>query len=646
MAVAELVTRRREPYLDGQPFGPAGAYERIDGVLRYAAPRGHPANARIADLDLAAYDADGRVRFEGDVCLLIPADAARGNRRLLVELPNRGRKLVPRHFNRAPVAVPPTAEIPPGDGFLLRRGWSLAWVGWQWDVIRSDALMGLEAPQAIVDGHPARGTTVVRFQPNERHRTHLLADRVHHPMPAFDLDERDAALTVREHNDDAPRVIPRDRWRFASDRDGAVVPDAEHVHLAEGFEPGLIYELTYTTGYAPVVGTGLLAARDAAAFLRYDRGGANPLAGAVDYVYGFGMSQTGRMLRHFLWLGLNLDEAGRQVYDGLLPHVAGARRGEFNHRFGQPSVQATPNVGHLPPFDDAGLFARQRALGGMPKVVQTNSSAEYWRGDCALAHIDVDGARDLEADPDGRFYLFAGTQHGPGGLPLTRHNPNDGSRAAHGFNCVDYTPLLRAALVNLDQWVSEGAEPPPSAHPRLADATAVSRSTAIAQLPSIPGLWRPDPERVFGIRRVDAGPDAGRGVVRVPVVEGAPYPTFVAAVDVDGNELAGIRLPDLTVPVGTHLGWNPRDPETGAPEQIIPMQGSTFFFSPDAVTREQDGDQRPSLAERYASRDDYLLRVRHAALGLAAERHILDEDVTTVVDDNAARFDAAWSGTA
>jgi hypothetical protein len=646
MAVVELEVQLREPYRGGAAFGATGAYERIDGVLRLAVPRDHPANALITDLGLAPYDLEGRVRFSADLCLLRPAEPQRGNRRLLLELPNRGRKLVPGMFNRAASANPPTAAIAPGDGFLMRHGWTLGWIGWQWDVVRSEALMGLEAPQAIIDGHPARGRVIVRFQPSHAHTTHLLADRVHQPYPALDLNEAEATLTVRTHDTDPGQVVPRAAWQFASDLSGALTPDPNHVYLVSGFEPGLIYELVYTTANAPVVGCGLLAIRDGATFLKHGTAAGNPLAGSIDYVYGFGMSQTGRMLRHFLSLGLNLDEAGRQVFDGLLPHVGGARRGEFNQRFGQPSVQYTPGVGQLPPFDDHGLLARQRTLGGLPKVMQTNSSAEYWRGDCALLHIDTDGAHDLEPEPDTRIYHFAGTQHGPGAVPLTRDNPNDGSRGRYGFNCVNYTPLLRAALVNLDRWVTEDVAPPPSAHPRLADGTAVTRAAALDAMPALPDLVRPDPTQLFAAYRLDPGPEAERGIVSVPVELGPAYPALVAALDADGNELGGLRLPDLSVPVGTHTGWNPRDPSTGAPEQITSMQGATFFFTPDAATRAVNGDPRPSLAERYPTRGAYLERVRAAAHDLARQGYVLEEDIDVIVNDNAARYDEALRSSA
>ncbi|HET9014471.1 MAG TPA: alpha/beta hydrolase domain-containing protein [Thermomicrobiaceae bacterium] len=651
MGVIGFEITRRVPYQGGAEFGATGAYDRIDGVLRYAVDPDAPANRDIVDLALAPRDPAGRVQFEGDLCLLVPRHPGRGNHRLLAELPNRGRKLIPRHFNRAPSQNPPTAEILPGDGFLFRHGYTVAWVGWQWDVVRSDALMGLRAPRAMQDGRPVRGTTVCRFQPNFAHHTHLLADRVHHPYPAADLDDPDAVLTERDYEDGEPRVVPRDRWRFGHATGGRVEPDREHVFLEGGFQPGLIYELTYTTDLAPVVGTGLLAVRDAVSFLRYAAAFDNPCAGTIEHAYGFGMSQTGRMLRHFLFLGLNRDESGRMVFDGVMPHVAGARRGEFNHRFGQPSVQATPGFGHLPPFADepqpgaaggeAGLLARQRAVGCVPKIFWTNSSAEYWRGDCALLHVDPSGGADLDPAPEARIYHFAGTQHGPGSVPLVRDNPNDGARGRYGFNAVDYTPLLRAALVNLDRWAGDGVEPPPSAHPRLADGSAVDRATVLAAFRTLPGMVVPDPARLPVIRRVDLGPRAGHGVGRFPAVEGEPYPALVAAVDADRNEVAGLRLPDLTVPVGSHTGWNPRAPETGGADQIIPMEGTTRFFARTAAERAASGDPRPSLAERYGSRDEYRERVRAAARELVAARYVLDEDVDHVVTAAAERYDCA-----
>ncbi|MCA1724400.1 MAG: hypothetical protein LC748_09185, partial [Thermomicrobia bacterium] len=348
MAVTRLEIRARRPYAEGMTFGEAGAYERIDGTMHFAVDPAHPANALIVDLDRAARDDAGRVRFSADFCLVQPVDPAKANRRLLFEVLNRGRKLVPRMFNHAAPTPVPTEAIDPGDGFLLRHGWTLAWCGWQWDVIKSAALMGLDAPEALNDaGQPIAGQMLLQFQPNARSHNKLLADRIHQPYPTADVNDQDAVLTVRDWPDGPRTTIPRDRWQFA--RGGTEpTPDDTHIWLGTEFTPGKVYEVIYRTRRCPVIGAGLLAVRDCAAFLRHSDAAENPCAGRINRAYAFGMSQSGRFLRHFLHLGLNVDEAGRTVYDGMNIHVAGARRGEFNHRYAQPSEMHAQMFGHLP----------------------------------------------------------------------------------------------------------------------------------------------------------------------------------------------------------------------------------------------------------------------------------------------------------
>jgi hypothetical protein len=362
------------------------------------------------------------------------------------------------------------------------------------------------------------------------------------------------------------------------------------------------------------------------------------------------------MVRHFLYLGLNVDEAGRQVYDGLLPHVAGARRGEFNHRFAQPSVQATAGFGHLFPFTDEdmtdpltgltdGLLRRQRALGGMPKLVYTNTGAEYWRGDGSLLHTDPMASRDLPQMPETRIYHFASTQHSIGALPQRQVNADDGSRGRYPFGVVDYAPLLRAALTNLDRWVAEGVEPPPSRHPRIDDGTAVPRAKVIETFRTLPDQALPDPGKLWVIRVIDMGPEEECGVGRYPVEEGAVYPCLASAVDADGNEVAGIRLPDVSVPVATHTGWNLRHPGSGSPDQMIPMQGFARFFAATRAQRLAVNDPRPSLEERYQSKEHYLTLVRKAAEALVAQRYVLAGDVDILVANASDRWDAALAAT-
>lgn len=660
MPVTDVKIRRRAPLADGAQFGAVGAYTRTDGVLTFAVDPGNPANDSIVDLQYAPVDAAGRVRFEADFTLAAPADAGRGNGRLIVEVVNRGRRRTVSFFNRGPTPAIDSDAIPVGDGFLMRHGYSVLSVGWQWDVYRSDALLGLDAPEISIDGQPVTGQCCVEIRPNAPETTRLLANRAHRPYPVANLDDPDALLTVRDWEDGPDRVIPRSEWRFARDSADGVIPSAEHIYLASGFQPGRIYNCIYTAARPVVVGCGMLAIREAASWLRGpssgnksgNKSGSDAIDGGFAKIYGHGVSQSGRLLRTMLYYGLNVDEEGRPVFDGLLPHVAGARRGEFNHRFAQPSAQSAPGFGQQFPFADNemtdplteqtdGLLRRLRQRNAVPKIIYTDSAAEYWRGDASLSHIDAAGSGDLAPAPESRRYLFAGTQHLPGAPGLMAGAGPDGSTGRHPYNVVDYIPLLRAALVNLDRWASEGIEPPPSRHPRLDDGTAVSPAAYLAGLSAIPGVATPDPARLWRIREVDLGADAERGIGAYPVREGREYPALAPAADADGNDVGGIRLPDITVPVGTHTGWNLRHPDTGAPEQLMSMQGSTHWFAPTAERRQSAGDPRPSLAERYASRADYEERVRAAAQRLADAGYLLDEDVDTVAQSCLERYDGA-----
>ena len=653
MALVELEIRKRQPFADGRAFGEFGAYERIDGIARFAVDPAHPANQAIVDLGKAERDAAGRVHFLADFCVLQPADPARGRRALLFDILNRGLKGAVRRFNLAPQPAVPSAAIDPGDGFLMRHGWTVGWCGWQWDVFRSDALLGIDVPQALgEDGKPITGTVAVEFQPNSVLADHLLADRIHQPFPTVDLDDPDAVLTVRAWQGGERTTVPRGQWRFAKDEGGQPVPDAEYVWLEGGFQPGFFYEVIYRTNNCPVAGCGLLAMRDFSSFLRFAaEGDGNPCAGRLDRAHSYGISQSGRFLRLFLSLGLNLDEAGRQVFDGMIPQVAGGRRGQFNQRYAQPSDQSMPSFGHLMPFADdpqtdpltgesAGLLDRQRQLGGVPKIVTINTSAEYWRGDASLVHTDLADTRDVEPPPEVRCYLLSSTQHGRGAVPLVHESGDEGSRGANGLNAVNYDPLVRAALMNLDRWVSEGTEPPPNAFPRIADGTAVTPEEALARFHAIPGAVVADPERRLMVWRTDVGPEAANGVMQAPASLGGRYQNYVSALDPDGNEVAGIRMPDVAVPVATYTGWNPRAPETGGKGQINLMQGSTFPFAATRAEREQRGDPRSSIEERYRDREDYLAQVRAAAEALVQQRYLLAEDVDLAVRLAGERYDA------
>lgn len=652
MAITHLEIVAREPFAGGEAFGATGPYERIEAVAHYAVDPSLQANRGIVDLELAERGSDGRVRFAGDVTILMPADSAAGNRALVMQVPNRGRRQLAR-FNMTAMETADTAHIEPGDGFLFRHGWTVVWGGWQWDVPRGPerARVGLSAPLVP---HSARGDDrpmQLRFQTNRTQARLSLTDQHvgdlgrHTAIPPLDPNEPGARLLVRDAPYGEARDVARDRWRFV---------DASCVELDGGFEAGRIYDLLYTPRDCPVVGAGLLAVRDLGAYLRDDP--TAPTAGAIDHLLAEGQSQCGRFLRTMLHLGLNRDESGRKVYDGVLAHIAGGRRGEFNHRFGQPSVQPTPSFGHRFPFADDiqtdpltgerdGLLARLHKDGGLPRIIYTDTAAEYWRSDAALSHMDLNSGGDAPLPASVRRYLFAGCQHGPGVAVLTDRTVF-GSHGGNPLNILDYRPLYRAALANLLDWVRSDMSPPPSAYPTSADSTLARRTDVLDQLAAFPGLALPDADALTTMFPLDLGPDADRGIAALPAaIDPRPYPDRVSAVDGDGNETAGVKLPDITEPVATHTGFNPRHPDTGGRGQLLEYIGSSLPFAADRASREANADPRPSLAERYADRADYERKVHAAAAALAAERYILKEDIDLAVRLAVERYDLCRKAT-
>ena len=612
-----LEIQSRQSVLNGQSFGAAGAYEKIVGTIRFSADPAHPLQQRITDIALAPKNAQGHVEYSADFYVLKPVDPAKGSRRLLLDVVNRGRKVALGMLNSAPRVQDPTTAEEFGNGFLMRHGYTVAWVGWQCDVPRRDGLMALDVPRA----RGVSGFIRCEMRPNKRVETLPLADRYHIPNPTSDLDDPQARLLVKEHAGASAVEVPRSSWRFS---------DPGHIELKGGFTPGAIYDVIYRSAEPPVVGLGFLAVRDAGAWLRWaDAASGNPCAGTLDRAYLFGVSQTGRFLRHMLSLGLDEDEQGRMVFDAVIPHIAGARRGEFNLRLGQPSLNAKEAVGDLPPYQDAELFACLKARGKTPRIFLTNSSAEYWRGDASLIHTDREGSRDVEPADFVRIYLLAGTQHTPGALPPLEADANTGDRGQQRFNIVDYAPLMRAALVNLDRWVSEGVAPPASVFPRLGDRTAVPAESIATFMQTIPGVRSPD--RISRPRQLDFGPDIERGIAQYPPQAGASYRTYVSALDTDGNEIGGIRPFELLAPLATFAGWNLRHPEQGAAGDLMQMMGSTLPFPRTRAEREQKRDPRASIEERYGSRAGYLGAVREVAQKLVANRHVLAEDVDAIL---------------
>ena len=654
MPVTKMEIKTRRPFADGKSFGGVGVYEQLDGTVHLAIDPDNAANESIADLELAPRSANGLVTFSSDFRMLRPVEPRRGNRRIVLDIPNRGKPLALRNINSGP-EVAPDAPMDPGNGFLMQRGYTVVWCAWQHDVPDMPGMLRIRVPDAISNDGPISGKVVVTFQLNAPSRVEFLSSRNHRPYAANDLEDQTAVMTVQEDEDAPEQIVPRDQWSFARLENGKAVPDSSHVYLASGFQPGKVYQVIFTTTGAPVVGLGQLATRDMAAFLRYGTSQeGNPLAGDVDHAYSFGVSQSGRFLRLFLYLGLNRDEEGRQVFDGFMPHVAGGKMGEFNHRFAQPSSQASRSGSSLFPFSDAvqtdpetgltdGLLSRLSVQGDLPKVMYTHTPSEYWAGHGSLLHSDLTASRDLDPPEEVRIYIFAGTQHALATFPPVDSDA-DGYHGQHNFNIIDYRALLRAALTNLDRWVTTGEAPPPSLHPRIDDGTAVPAEGVAETFQRIPGVKLPAPMRRF--TRLDFGPDP-RVPTKIPAEIGNVYPSLVSAVDGDGNELSGIPLPFITVPLATHMGWNLRHPDIGGAGQVLStggasggtLRGSTIPFSATQEEREALGDPRRSIEERYASRSQYLELVKQAAEKLIDQRYLLEEDLESMISQAAQHYD-------
>ena len=622
MPVTRFEVTLRRPLADGRSFGAVGAYEELKGKLHFTADPLHASNRMITDLDKAPRNGRGLVEFASDVSLLLPVDRAKANGSVLVDVVNRGNIVSVPNFNHAtrPNFVPgadPNPPIDTGDGWLMKHGWAVWSCGWQCDLPPGvPGLYRLHAPEALgANGARITGRVYVQCQSTVDGDTFMVSDRGHEPYEATDTEQRDAVLIVRDQLDGEVAVIPREQWRF---RDRATIA------LDGGFRKGRIYQVVYTAVGAKILGLGMVALREAAAWLKY--GPEAPVR--IHRAHAYGRSQTGRLLRTMIHHNVNVDEAGRRAFDGMIPNVAGAMLGEFNDRFGQNSKDRPSMMDHL---DHRVVEPR----GGL-KVFYTNTSFEYHRGDASLIHTDAGGMRDVDPGPDVRVYHFTGTEHGTGIWP-----PSDTTavaadprglveRSQHLRSVVNYGRVMRALLVALDRWAADGTPPPPSKVPRIADGTTVDPSELGKVFAQIPGaryqIHHDRPQK--------------RDFTTLPPKDGPTYGTRVSAVDSDGNERAGIAVPEVDVPLATHTGWNLRHPDIGGVDQMLYFAGATLPFPKTKAERENAGDPRLSIAERYRSRDDYLARVRDAAKRLVADGYMLDEDVETSVAFGAKFWDA------
>ncbi len=639
--VVRIEVKNRADVLNGQAFGATGPYEKLSGLIYFSIDPRNTANQIIADIDKAPRNAAGKVEFSSDFYLIKPKDPARGNGTLLYEVSNRGGKGMVGFFNFATGSLDPSTPENFGDGFLLEHGFTLLWVGWQFDPPMRDGLVRVFAPIAREpDGRPIQGLVRSDFVVIETSRQASLADRDHQAYVVATPNDPAAALTVRDSVEGARRTIARDQWQFTEDGKG--------VRMAAGFEPKKIYEVVYRSQDPPVVGVGPAAIRDTVSRLKY--GAASELglqAGSIRRAIAFGISQSGRFLRTYLYYGFNEDEAHRMVFDGVMAHVAGGGRGSFNHRFAQPSRDGHPFINFfyptdIFPFTDDpqrdpetgvvdGLLTHSGKPQLQPKVFYTNSSYEYWGRAASLFHTTVDGQKDMPLPANVRGYLLAAGQHGVAGFPPSR------TIGQQMNNPLDYRWVMRTLLLSMNRWTADGVAPPPSALPRVADGTLVTPDKL--KFPALPSVTvAKTPHRAY---HANYGPDfISKGIVsQEPPAIGSAFPILVPQVDADGNELAGIRVPELAVPLATYTGWNLFNERSGPPMVLASMQGSFIPLARSRSERERANDPRRSVEERYQGREQYLAQITKTANDLVSKGYLLKDDVQRIVEQAGTRWD-------
>ena len=586
----------------------------MTGKVYFAVDPKLAANQIIADIALAPRNDKGLVEFSSDLEVLRPK--TKGNGTALVEISNRGGKGMVNMFDLA-------GRNEPGDSLLFDQGFTLVWIGWEFDIPNREGLLKLYAPVIKGITGPVRSEITV----DRRSTSESLGDRAQVPYPVADADS--ATMTVRDGVNGKRTTIARGQWKFSA--------DMTHVEYASGFEPARIYEVIYTAKDPAVVGLGPAAVRDYVSYLKQQ--------GDVQRAIGFGVSQSGRFLRTFLYYGFNADEKGKRVFDGVWAHVAGAGRGSFDHRFAQPSRDGHPLLNLFYPSDifpftdepetDAGItdsiLARARKDGVVPKIFYSNGAYEYWGRAASLITTSIDGKKDVAPAPETRVYFIAGAQHGANAQATRTVTQN---RA----NPTDYRFAMRALLIDLNSWVTNGTAPPDSKIPRVGKDELVAPGAL--NFPRVPGIVLP--KEPYLAWHLDFGPDfRSKGIVTYdPPKVGAAFPVLVPQVNQDGNETAGIRLPEQLVPLATYTGWNLRDPKVGAPDVIYNMVGSFIPFARTKAEREASGDPRMSIEERYMDKEEYLRKVKEAAVALTDAGFLLKEDVDKVGAKAGARWDS------
>jgi hypothetical protein len=633
--LTEIYVTAVEPFAEAASFGDIGAYERVKGTFKGELDPADPRNKVIVNLDKAPTNAAGRVEYEADFYILRPAEPARASGKILYDVTNRGRQYAHWMFGDSrTVRNDPRAREDAGNGLILRRGYTIVWSGWDPDAPRSNGGLAMKPVIATNGGAPIVRVIRDELQSGTRGPQRETFRLTHE---AATPDQSQARLTVRRGEADPRREVPPGGWAYVNSREIRLMPQGTRP------EPGSIYEFHYPAKNPRVFGIGLAATRDLVSFLRYEaadsKGNANPAGAGIRHTLAFGRSQSGRYLRDHVAQGFNQDESARKVFDGVMAHTAGVGGVFLNTEFGQPARTNTQHEDHSFP-ENAFPFSTARMSdpvtgktgsllrndGFDPLWMETNTSTEYWQKGASLLVTDPVGTHDVEHPGNARGYLVAGTQHG--GQAWMRSTPGN---CVNNRNPHSPTPALRALLVALDEWVSEGKAPPAARTPRLKDGTLVAPDQV--KFPPIPGIVVARRMSEFGVLKDWVKPEMDMS---------RPYRPLVTQVDADGNEIAGILLPDIAVPLATHTGWNLY--KAPFPEgELCDRDGTYVPFAATRAEREAKNDPRPSLEERYGDHSGYVRRVQEAVTKLVAERLLLAEDAEVFIanakgEEAARRF--------
>ena len=631
---------QRELFADGMAFGETRAYERIIGRVHYELDPDAQANQHVVDLKLAPRNERGLVELSADLFILRPKDLNKGNGALLYGVNNRGGMNALRHFNYASSSNQPKEAKHAGDGFLMRHGFTVVWSGWDGELLPGSNRLRLFPPAVEED---ITGLVRCEIVPSADTIRTVVNWANHGSYRPTAEGLKNATLTHRLLADHPRVVIPRKDWKLhvtEVESDSPTQLPKVEIEYSAGFKKLHIYELIYEAQDPVVMGTGFTAVRDLISAIKHGTGKDNPMLAegkpAINRAHSFGVSQSGRFLREFVYWDFNADEKGRKVFDGIIPHVSGSGLGSFNHRFAQPTRHAGQHDHHDYPPDrfpfayetqtdplsglTEGILDRARKSGTVPLVMHTQSTSEYWHRSGSLVHTDPMGTRDADIPDKVRIYFFGGTQHGPSGFTTE----TGGGQTAP--SPADYKPFVRALLLALDHWAKDGTEPPPSVYPKISEGTLVAWTQNATGFPDIPGIRYPyviqQPSYLdFGPRWqteriVDNQPPIARGDYRVLAPRSGP----------DGNELGCLATPEVAVPVATYASWRLRSADGPAANQLYSLSGSYIPFPTTKAEQKETGDPRQSVEERYGTLENYINQLEAQCREYEKGGYFLPED--------------------